>query len=194
MSFVFDPFDYKTFQPDPWPIYAELREDHPVYHNPQRGFWALSRFEDVQAAARDWQTFSSADGVNLDDIAEVEGPGNFLDMDPPRHDQLRDVVKRWFSPRALRELEPAISAKADALVDKIVSEERSAQCCARCTSQVRPRPITTSPRTSRSLAPFSADTSNHTMERDTITPRCRPLRMLLDEVEVEWSMRRKVVA
>ena len=36
-------------QDDPYPVYRTLRDDHPVYHNEDMGFWALSRFEDVHS-------------------------------------------------------------------------------------------------------------------------------------------------
>jgi cytochrome P450 len=107
-AFQFDPFEHAVLQDDPYPIYSELREQHPVYYNRERDLWVLSRFEDVQAAARDWEIFSSADGVNLDDIKDVEGPGNFLDMDPPGHDLLRRLVQKTFTPRGIKELEPFI--------------------------------------------------------------------------------------
>ena len=42
----YDPTNWET-QIDPYPIYARLREEAPVYHNEKLGFWALSRFEDV---------------------------------------------------------------------------------------------------------------------------------------------------
>ena len=57
-SFAYDPFSFAVHA-DPWTWYRRLRADFPVYHNDERGFWALSRFHDVQAAGRDWRTFSS---------------------------------------------------------------------------------------------------------------------------------------
>jgi cytochrome P450 len=82
----------------------------PAYYNEQWDFWALSRFDDVQAAARDWRTFSNAAGVNLDAIGEVYGHGNFLDADPPWHDQLRDVVRSAFTPKSIASLERFVRA------------------------------------------------------------------------------------
>ncbi len=64
---VYDPFSFAT-QNDPYPVYRLLLEHAPVYHNEQRGFWALTRFDDVQRSFRDWQTFSSAGGVTVDDL------------------------------------------------------------------------------------------------------------------------------
>jgi cytochrome P450 len=113
---TFDPFDVPTAL-DPYGIYGELREVAPVYHNPTRALWALSRFEDVRAASRDWTTFSNADGVDLDELGRrVFGPGDFLDMDPPGHDELRAVVKGRFTPKAIAALEPTVREQARALL------------------------------------------------------------------------------
>ena len=60
----FDPFRDQYFD-DPTEIYRRLRDDAPVYFNERYGFYALSRFDDVLAAHRDWQAFSSAHGVDL---------------------------------------------------------------------------------------------------------------------------------
>ena len=45
---------------DPYPTYKTLREEHPLYHNPKLGFWALTRFEDVWQATHNWKAFSSS--------------------------------------------------------------------------------------------------------------------------------------
>lgn len=95
-------------QGDPYAAYAELRRSHPVYRNEARGFWALSRFDDAQRAAREWRSFSSADGVNLDDTLSLTGKGNFIAADPPDHDRLRKVVRDRFTPAAVAAMEPAI--------------------------------------------------------------------------------------
>ncbi|MEA2608612.1 MAG: hypothetical protein QOJ75_855, partial [Chloroflexota bacterium] len=52
---------------DPYPVYRRLRDEAPLYNDADRGTWAFSRFEDVQRAARDWHTFSSAEGNDHDD-------------------------------------------------------------------------------------------------------------------------------
>lgn len=112
----FDPFDVADAI-DPYPTYRELRDAAPVYHNESRGFWALSRFEDVRSASRDWATFSNADGVDLDELGQrVFGPGDFLDMDPPGHDELRAVVKGRFTPKAIASLEPLIRERVHVLL------------------------------------------------------------------------------
>ncbi len=118
-EFLYDPFS-PVAHADPYPIYARLREDHPVYRVPGRRLWVLSRFDDVQAAARDWQALSNAEGVDLGGFAGLFGEGDFLDSDPPGHDRLRNVLRRRFTPRAIRELEMAIEGHVQALLEPII--------------------------------------------------------------------------
>src|SRR6266545_7901820 len=104
MAVAFDPL----VQEEPYAAYRVLRESHAVYRNEARGFWALSRFDDVQRAAREWTGFSSAGGVNLDDTLSLTGAGNFIAADPPDHDRLRRVVRGRFTPTAVAAMEAAI--------------------------------------------------------------------------------------
>lgn len=87
---------------DPYATYATLRADAPVYFSERHGFWALTRYDDVLSAMRDWETFSTAQGVDIDDTGAAYGSGDFLEEDPPRHDVLRDVVRGYFVPKHLR--------------------------------------------------------------------------------------------
>ena len=60
----FDPFSDEYFD-SPYDLYRRMRDEAPVYFNEKYGFWALFRHEDVCAAHKDWQTFSSSHGVDL---------------------------------------------------------------------------------------------------------------------------------
>ncbi len=107
---IYSPYDYAVHE-DPFPIYARLREEAPLYRNDEFGFWALSRHADVTAAFRDSTRFSSSHGVTIDPMAS--GPhahrtSSFLAMDPPRHTRMRALVSRGFTPRRVAELEPHI--------------------------------------------------------------------------------------
>jgi hypothetical protein len=107
---VFDPYDYAT-QEDPYPTYAWLRENAPLYHNPTGDFWALSRHADVTAAFRSDETFSNSMGVSLDPSAwgpQARNVMSFLAMDPPDQTRLRSLVSRGFTPRRIAELEGQI--------------------------------------------------------------------------------------
>lgn len=103
----YDPFSGSAHS-DPYPLYRRLRDLAPAHYNPRRDLWVLSRFADVQRAARDWRTFSNEAGVDLDQTATLIGTGNFLNMDPPRHDELRNVLRQHFTPRAIEYWEPAV--------------------------------------------------------------------------------------
>ena len=107
---VLDPYAY-GFHEDPYPTYARLRDEAPLYHNPDMGFWALSRHADVMDGFRDSARFSSSHGVSLDPMAS--GPNayktmSFLAMDPPKHGRMRGLVSRGFTPRRVLDLEPRI--------------------------------------------------------------------------------------
>lgn len=105
----FDPYDVEI-NADPYPTYARLREDAPVYYNERYGFWVLSRWEDVQKALVNWQAFSSARSDILDIIkAGVELPaGVIMFEDPPLHTMHRGLLSRVFTPRRMAQLEGQI--------------------------------------------------------------------------------------
>lgn len=103
----FSPYDYRIHE-DPYPVYARLRAEAPVYRNDEHDFWALSRHADVAAAFRDPSRFSSANGVSLDPSAwgpYAHKTMSFLALDPPRHTRMRALVSKGFTPRRVRELE-----------------------------------------------------------------------------------------
>jgi cytochrome P450 len=111
-ALAYSPYAYEMHE-DPYPTYARLRDEAPLYRNDDLGFWALSRHADVLAAFRDSERFSSAEGVSL----EPSGTGrhasrtmSFLAMDPPRHGRMRGLVSRGFTPRRVVDLEPRIRA------------------------------------------------------------------------------------
>jgi cytochrome P450 len=115
-------YDPYVFYEDPYPTYRLLRDTMPIYHNRERSIWVLSRFEDVQAAGRDWRSYSSAEGVDIDESRI--GPGSFLDDDPPRHDELRKVLHADFAPARLKSLEEKITAKVEELVAAMIARGR----------------------------------------------------------------------
>jgi len=107
----FDPFSVEYFN-GPYDLYGRLRDDAPVYFNEQYGFWALFRYGDVCAAHKDWETFSSAHGIDLStlhtDPEIIKMYASIIMMDPPEHDRLRALVSRVFTPRAVGALEPMV--------------------------------------------------------------------------------------
>jgi cytochrome P450 len=106
----YNPYDYAIHE-DPYPTYARLRAEAPVYRNEGKDFWALSRHADVAVAFRDSETYSSSHGVSLDPAAS--GPHahrtmSFLAMDPPRHTRMRALVSKGFTPRRVSHMEDHI--------------------------------------------------------------------------------------
>ena len=113
----YDPYD-AGIDADPYPVWKRLRDEAPLYFNEQHGFYALSRFADVLGASLDWQSYSSARGTVLemiDTAAPVDATPGFdaslgmmIFMDPPRHDELRRLVSRAFTPRRVTALHARI--------------------------------------------------------------------------------------
>ena len=122
-SLELNPFSY-AFHDDPYPTYKRLRDEEPCYHNPELGFWALTRYADVLDASRDWETFSSADGPMIEKVDRefFELLPMMIALDPPRHDQLRSLVSRVFTPRRIAGLEESARAIASGYLDVLVEK------------------------------------------------------------------------
>lgn len=106
----FDHYDY-ALQDDPYPVYARLRREAPLYHNEEHDFWVMSRHEDINKAFRTDGVYSNRMGVSLDASAWNEDAHvvmSFLGMDPPEQTRLRKLVSRGFTPRRVAEMEPEI--------------------------------------------------------------------------------------
>src|SRR3954447_18986601 len=108
MAVVYDPLS-EDFRTDRASVYRRMREEDPAYFDPARGMAALSRFEDVRAAAADWQTFSAVTAE-----AKILRP-IITDMDPPLHTQRRANLARAFSPKRMADLEPRLREIARSL-------------------------------------------------------------------------------
>ena len=107
---LFNPYEY-AFHEDPYPTYARLRAEAPVYRNEQFDFWALSRHADILQAFRDVGSYSTAYGVSLDPAAfgpDAHKTMSFLALDPPDHTRMRTLVNKAFSPRTVARLEERI--------------------------------------------------------------------------------------
>ena len=107
--------------PHEW--FGYLRQNDPVHWNDEtdgRGFWAVTRYEDIRHVHRDVETYSSElGGTSLEDLDEeqIEARKSMLDMDPPRHDELRGLIARRFTPRAVHVWEEQIRTVVNAVLD-----------------------------------------------------------------------------
>ena len=121
----FDPYDVELIS-DPYPMFARLRDEAPLYYNAEYDFFALSRFADVNKALVDHATFSSARGVILELIkANLDIPSGMLIFeDPPIHDVHRKLLARMFTPRKINALEPMIRQFCVQALDPVVGTGR----------------------------------------------------------------------
>ncbi len=105
----YDPFSEEVIR-DPYPIYARLREEAPCYHLKKWDCYALSRFEDIWNASMDAENYSAAQGTTASHLlTKVQPVTPMINlMDPPRHTVLRSRISRFFTPGAVRRLEPKI--------------------------------------------------------------------------------------
>ncbi|WP_406630733.1 cytochrome P450 [Amycolatopsis sp. WGS_07] len=104
----FDPYAETLTEPEVWSVYADLQARCPVAHSPERGgFWMVSRFDDVRAALKDPETFSSAWGHRVP--TTVEHGSIPINFDPPLHTQYRKLMTPFFTPSRVRELRPRLA-------------------------------------------------------------------------------------
>ena len=121
---VFDPYSDDYFD-SPFETYRRMRDEAPLYYSEKYDFWALTRYEDVSAAIRDHETFSSAKGVTLDMVkAAASGEGGvmgkiIISLDPPEHERMRKLVNRVFTPRAVTALESLVRETIDRYVSQL---------------------------------------------------------------------------
>ncbi|MGA2837196.1 MAG: cytochrome P450 [Acidimicrobiales bacterium] len=107
---VYNPYAYEMHE-DPYPVYARLRSEAPLYRSDEFDFWALSRHTDVLAAFRNVDTFSNSHGVSLDPSAfgpEAHRTMSFLALDPPKHTRMRSLVGKGFTPTKVGAMEERI--------------------------------------------------------------------------------------
>ena len=120
-----------TYKANPYPTYAELRSEAPVYRATLpdgRGVWLVTRYEDVVAVlkderfVKDWRKAMTPEQLaQIPPIPEAMRPlsENMLDKDPPDHERLRRLVSKAFTPRLIERMRPRVQEIADALLDAV---------------------------------------------------------------------------
>lgn len=118
---VYDPSS-EAVAYNPHALFRRLRDEAPLYYNEERDFYALSRFDDVERAHVDRETFISSRGVTLDLLkADIEfPPGTVIFEDPPTHTIHRALLSRMFTTRKVAALEPKIRSLCAELLDPLV--------------------------------------------------------------------------
>jgi cholest-4-en-3-one 26-monooxygenase len=113
----------------PHEVFKQLRAECPVHwsermpeYPDEAGFWSVTLADDVHAVSRDWETYSSAFGITglTDAVLPLElQQSMFIGMDPPKHDRLKALFQRGFTPRRIAEHEPAIREISERVMDGI---------------------------------------------------------------------------
>jgi cytochrome P450 len=109
---------------NPWPLYRGLREMGPVVWLGKYGMFALTRYDVVVKALRDWEAFPSSFGVMMNDDMNQVLRGNTLCSDGDAHNRLRRVVIRPLTPVALKSLEDEVAREAEGVVDRLCASGR----------------------------------------------------------------------
>lgn len=121
----YDPYSV-DLNMNPYAVFARLREEAPLYYNDKHDFYALSRFEDVNKAVIDHQTFISGRGALLEIIKsgmEIP-PGTLIFEDPPIHNIHRNLLSRVFTPRKVQALEPQIREFTARCLDPLTGTDK----------------------------------------------------------------------
>ena len=121
----YDPYDV-SIHADPYPVFRRLREEAPLYHHDKHDFFALSRFDDVERAFVDRETYISGRGGILEMIkANIEmPPGVLIFEDPPVHTIHRGLLNRVFTPRKMNALEGKVRELCARSLDPLVGTGR----------------------------------------------------------------------
>ena len=105
---------------DPYPTYARLRAMGPVLYDAPHAAYVLPRYDEVRAALQDWETFSSARGVGLNERANRMAGRGILTTDPPLHDTRRRILNTQLVPREVAQHLDFLVATARTMVDELV--------------------------------------------------------------------------
>ena len=121
----FDPFS-RDFFDDPYDTYADLREYAPCYYSEQYDFYALSRFDDVVTAHRDFETFTSTHGQTYEQLSsgEPSDMGSIISMDPPEHTRYRKLVSRSFTPLSIGKYEELVRDIISGYLDPLMGRRQ----------------------------------------------------------------------
>ena len=112
----------------PHEAFARMRAESPVAWTEEadggRGFWSLTKYEDILYASRHTELFSSRLGIRMEDMSEeeTEARRTMMEMDSPEHTRLRRLVARPFTPRAVADYEGAVRELAKEVLTNLKGE------------------------------------------------------------------------
>jgi cytochrome P450/ferredoxin-NADP reductase len=114
----YDPLSYTTYD-HPYELYRQLREKAPVYYNPERDLYVVSRYADVQACLRNHDQMINAFGNDIDGTHDSYGVGMLVCQDPPRHTLLREAIRKSFGGREIMAMEEAVRQRSRELLEDL---------------------------------------------------------------------------
>ena len=126
--------DELWLQGPPHDVFERLRDECPVHWSPgiaqspkDAGFWSVTRAEDIHTVSRDWQGFSSAQNIIITDesIPVPLVQGMFIGMDPPKHDRIKNLFQKAFTPKAIATHEPAIREITEGVMGRLEGREHA---------------------------------------------------------------------
>jgi len=122
MSVHYNPFMDDVLYGDPYPVYARMRREDPVYYVEEYDAWFLSRFADIWRAGPDFEHFTATEGTTPPHLLTKDTPLNlsFASMDPPQHSRYRAQVAGLFKPGAVAKLEGKMRDVVKGLVDAFI--------------------------------------------------------------------------
>jgi len=130
MSSVFNPTD-PDFLANPYPTYKRLRAESPIFYYEGWDKWILTRYEDINSLLRDkrlGRVIQSSDAeVTPQDPANADFQavqlGSLLEIEPPDHSRIKQIVHDVFTPKHVRELGEKITALTERLADALLAKE-----------------------------------------------------------------------
>jgi len=119
-------FDSAEFQRDPFPIYKQLRDHHPVYHDRFHNRWIISRYRDVDGAFQDNESYDRAiykpDGPYEFGSRHVFGPNILEYGNSSEHRRLRNIVAGQFVGQKLTDFLPMIDQISSEVIERFVDD------------------------------------------------------------------------
>jgi cytochrome P450 len=112
---------------DPSPMHQAVRSSGPVSFMRRYGVYVMGRYRDIVPTLKNWERFSSTSGSGIADIRKPDAwrePSPIVEVDPPRHTEVRTVVQRILSPGLIREWRERFRESAESLIDEMVRRGR----------------------------------------------------------------------
>lgn len=122
---LYEPYS-DQIKDDPYPVYARMRRERPIYYVEEYDAWFLSRFDDIWKVGPDGKHFTAMEGTTPNHLLTKDTPLNlsFASMDPPQHSKYRAQVNEHFKPANVAKMEAHMAEIVKGLVDGFIDQGR----------------------------------------------------------------------